>query len=158
MRLCAWLRSGKGIVWLAAGTIPNSLYRVSLYLFLACALCYCSFFCRFSFCFHALVGALRRCSCDRFLSSRPRTGLATTYVCILFLGMVESRSVNVKNSKGGCLESLDAFSIVWLAAGTIPNSLYRVPLYLFLACALCYCSFFCRFSFCFHALVGAFFA
>ena len=38
MRLGAWLRSGEGIGWPAAGTIPNSLYRVpSIYLFLACA-------------------------------------------------------------------------------------------------------------------------
>ena len=34
-RLGAWLRSGEGIGWLAAGTIPNSLYRVPFfYLFL----------------------------------------------------------------------------------------------------------------------------
>ena len=43
MLLCvslgAWLQSGEGgIGWLAAGTIPNSLYRVPfIYLFLACA-------------------------------------------------------------------------------------------------------------------------
>ena len=38
--LGAWLRSEEGIVWLVAGTIPNSLYRVPFfYLFLACALC-----------------------------------------------------------------------------------------------------------------------
>ena len=46
MRLGAWLRSGEGIGWLAAGTIPNSLYRVPLLdLFIACALCCCSFLC-----------------------------------------------------------------------------------------------------------------
>ena len=39
--------------------------------------------------------------------------------------------------------------IEWLAAGTILNSLYRVPFfYLFLACALCYC-FFLLIIFCF---------
>ena len=43
VRLGAWLQSGEGIGWLAAGTIPNSLYRVPFYLFLACAFCYCSF-------------------------------------------------------------------------------------------------------------------
>ena len=36
-RLGAWLRSGEGVGWLAAGTMPNSLYRVPfVYLFLAC--------------------------------------------------------------------------------------------------------------------------
>ena len=35
---------------------------------------------RFVFCFHALVGAFGRCSFDLFLSSRPRIGLATTYI------------------------------------------------------------------------------
>ena len=44
-RLGAWLRSGEGIGWLAAGTMPNSLDRVPfVYLFLACVFCYsCSF-------------------------------------------------------------------------------------------------------------------
>ena len=38
------VRSGEAVGWLADGTIPNSLYRVPFfYLFLACALCYCSF-------------------------------------------------------------------------------------------------------------------
>ena len=47
--------------------------------------------------FHVLVGAeLCRCSSDLFLSSRPRTGLATTYR--ILLGRVEARSVNVKNT------------------------------------------------------------
>ena len=31
--------------------------------------------------------------------------------------------------------------IGWLTAGTTPNSLYRGPFYIFLACVLCYCSF-----------------
>ena len=43
-RLGAWLRSGEGIGWLAAGVIPNSLYRVPFfYLFLGCVFCCCSF-------------------------------------------------------------------------------------------------------------------
>ena len=44
-RTTAWLRSGEGIGWLAAGSMPNSLYRVPfVYLFLACVFCYsCSF-------------------------------------------------------------------------------------------------------------------
>ena len=44
-RLGAWLRSGEGIGWLAAGTMPNSLYRVPFVdLFLAYVFCYsCSF-------------------------------------------------------------------------------------------------------------------
>ena len=45
-----------------------------------------SFLFLFCFCFHALVGALCRCSCDRFLSSRPRTGLATTYYIVTGYG------------------------------------------------------------------------
>ena len=38
-----------------------------------------------------------RCSSDLFLSSRSRTGLATTYI-IAGYSMVEARSVNVKNT------------------------------------------------------------
>ena len=83
--LGAWLRAGEGIGWLAAGTMPNSLYRMPLaYLFLACVFCYsCSFlfvvFCVFVF-FLLLSLELGRCSSDLFLSSRPRTGLATTCI------------------------------------------------------------------------------
>ena len=78
--LGAWLRAGEGIGWLAAGTMPNSLYRMPLvYLFLTCVFCYsCSFL--FVVCvFFLLSLELGRCSSDLFLSSRPRTGLATTY-------------------------------------------------------------------------------
>ena len=61
-RLGTWLQSGEGIGWLAAGTIPNYLYRVSFDLFLACVFCYCSFlfvvFVLFRCVFFALVGAL----------------------------------------------------------------------------------------------------
>ena len=83
-RLGAWLRPGEGIEWLAAGTMPNSLYRMPVvYLFLACVFCYsCSFlFVVFvCLCFFLLLSLeLGRCSSDLFLSSRPRTGLATTY-------------------------------------------------------------------------------
>ena len=39
-----------------------------------------------------------RCSSDIFLSSRPRTGLATTYIV---LGIVEVRSVNVNKTTVG---------------------------------------------------------
>ena len=39
-RLGAWLRPGEDIGWLAAGTIPNSRYRMPVdYLFLACVFC-----------------------------------------------------------------------------------------------------------------------
>ena len=71
--LGAWLRAGEGIGWLAAGTMPISLYRMPLvYLFLACVFCYsCSFlfvvFCVFVFffCSHwSLVDG--RCSSDIF--------------------------------------------------------------------------------------------
>ena len=45
MRLGAWLRSWEGIGGLAAGIIPNYLYRVPFfYLVLACALCYYYYF------------------------------------------------------------------------------------------------------------------
>ena len=55
------LRAGEGIRWLAAGTMPNSLYRMPLaYLSLTCVFCYsCSFLfvvCVFVF-FFALIGA-----------------------------------------------------------------------------------------------------
>ena len=85
----AWLRAGEGIGWLAAGTMPNSLYRMPLvYLSLTCVFCYsCSFLfvvCVFV-CFSLLSLELgSRCSSDLFLSSRPRTGLATT--CIIGYG------------------------------------------------------------------------
>ena len=59
--LGAWLRAGEGIGWLAAGTMPNSLYRMPLvYLSLACVFCYsCSYLfvvCVFVL-FFALFGA-----------------------------------------------------------------------------------------------------
>ena len=55
------LRAGEGIRWLAAGTMPNSLYRMPLaYRSLTCVFCYsCSFLfvvCVFVF-FFALIGA-----------------------------------------------------------------------------------------------------
>ena len=49
-------------------------------------------FCLFDCVVLLLSLELGRCSSDLFLSSRPRTGLATTY------GMVEARSVNVKKT------------------------------------------------------------
>ena len=74
MRLGAWLRSGQGIGWLAAGTsIPNCLHGMPFYyLFLASVFCFCSVF--------MISLELCRCSSDLFMSSRPRTGLATTYI------------------------------------------------------------------------------
>ena len=62
------------------------------YLFLVCVLClkknlnapvpfFCLGFVLFLFCFvFMLLLELCRCSSDLFLSSRPRTGLATTYI------------------------------------------------------------------------------
>ena len=96
-RLGAWLRSGEGIGWLAAGTMPNSLYRVPFaHLFLACVFCYsCSFLfdvfvCVF-FCSHwSLVDVplIFFCPADHVVPDwQPR---------IILLGMVEARSVNVK--------------------------------------------------------------
>ena len=58
MRLGAWFRSGEGIGWLAAGTIPNSLYRVPFYFCLACAIACVTVPFFLSFLFHALDGAL----------------------------------------------------------------------------------------------------
>ena len=97
--LGAWLRAGEGIGWLAAGNIPNSLYRMPLvYLFLACVFCYsCSFlfvvFCVlvFFFCSHwSLVDVplIFFCPADHVPDWQPR----------ILLGMVEARSVNVKKT------------------------------------------------------------
>ena len=77
-----------------------SLSSDFFYLFLACALCYCSFLFAFLFCFCLVCMVsleLCRCSSDIFLSSRPRTGLATTYITGYY--MVEAQSVNVKTTK-----------------------------------------------------------
>ena len=97
--LGAWLRAGEGIGWLAAGTMPNSLYRMPLvYLFLTCVFCYsCSFlffFCVFVFffCSHwSLVDVplIFFCPADHVPDWQPR----------VLLGMVEARSVNVKKTK-----------------------------------------------------------
>ena len=97
--LGAWLRAGEGIGWLAAGTMPNSLYRMPLvYLFLTCVFCYsCSFlfvvFCVFVFffCSHwSLVDVplIFFCPADHVPDWQPR----------VLLGMVEARSVNVKKT------------------------------------------------------------
>ena len=83
----------------AAGTMPNSLYRMPLvYLFLACVFCYsCSFlfvvFCVFVFffCSHwSLVDVplIFFCPADHVPDWQPR----------IVLGMVEARSVNVKKT------------------------------------------------------------
>ena len=97
--LGAWLRAGEGIGWLAAGTMPNSLYRMPLvYLSLTCVFCYsCSFlsvvFCVFVFffCSHwSLVDVplIFFCPADHVPDWQPR----------VLLGMVEARSVNVKKT------------------------------------------------------------
>ena len=97
--LGVWLRAGEGIGWLAAGTMPNSLYRMPLvYLFLTCVFCYsCSFlfvvFCVFVFffCSHwSLVDVplIFFCPADHVPDWQPR----------VLLGMVEARSVNVKKT------------------------------------------------------------
>ena len=99
--LGAWLRAGEGIGWLAAGTMPNSLYRMPLvYLFLACVFCYsCSFLCRFlcvcvflllSFELLVDVPLIFFCPADHVPDYwQPR---------ILMGSMVEARSVNVKKT------------------------------------------------------------
>ena len=97
--LGAWLRAGEGIGWLAAGTMPNSLYRMPLvYLFLTCVFCYscsCLFvvFCVFVFffCSHwsvVDVPLIFFCPADHVPDWQPR----------VLLGMVEARSVNVKKT------------------------------------------------------------
>ena len=89
----------EGIGWLAAGTMPNSLYRMPLvYLSLACVFCYtCSFLfvvcCVFVFffCSHwSLVDIplISFCGVDHVSDWQPR----------ILLGMVEARSVNVKKT------------------------------------------------------------
>ena len=98
MRLGAWLRSGEGIGWLAAGTIPNSLSLSSALLLSfsgICRLfCYCSFhfvvfilFC-FVFCSRwSFVDAplIFSCPANHVPDWQPR----------ILLGMVEARPVNV---------------------------------------------------------------
>ena len=78
MHLDAGLRSGGAIGWLAAGTVPNTLYRVPFfYLGLACAVRHCSFLFVFLLCFlfcFVLSLELCRCSSDLFLPSRLLTG------------------------------------------------------------------------------------
>ena len=49
------------------------------------------------------LGLLLRFSVDIFLSSRPRTGLATAYITLLGT-IVEARQVNVKNTHAPVLE------------------------------------------------------
>ena len=98
-RLGAWLRPGEGIGWLAAGTMPKTLYRMpAVHLFLACVFCYfCSFFfvvfclLAFIFCSHwSLVDVplISFCPADHVPDWQPR----------IVLGMVEVRSVNVKKT------------------------------------------------------------
>ena len=72
------------------------VYRLSFSGFCySCSFLFVVFVCLFVF--FALIGAwYDRCSSYLFLSSRPRTGLATTYI---LLGMVEARSVNVKKKQ-----------------------------------------------------------
>ena len=66
--------------WLAAGTMPNSLYRMPVvYLFLACVFCYsCSFlFVVLCVCVFLLLSLeLGRCSSDLFLPSSRSTPVA----------------------------------------------------------------------------------
>ena len=84
--LGAWLRAGDGIAWLAAGTIICQtlsiecrssiffwhVYFVILVPFSSSFLKVCVFL--------LLSLELGRCSSYLSLSSRPRTGLATTYI------------------------------------------------------------------------------
>ena len=87
----------EAIGWLAAGTIPNTLYRVLIFYFvLACVFCYCCFlfvvfvlFCS-SFCSGSSfvdVPPIVFCPADHVPDWQPR----------ILLSMVEARSVDVKN-------------------------------------------------------------
>ena len=75
-------------------TIPNSLYRVPLFLFffwhVLCVIGSFLFivFVLFLFLVFMLSLELCRCSSDLFLSSRPRTGLATTYITVYASGPI----------------------------------------------------------------------
>ena len=91
----AWLRAGEGIRWLAAGTMPNSLYRMPLvYLSLTCVFCYSRSFlfvvCVFVCSHWSLVDVplIFFCPADHVPDWQPR----------VLLGMVEARSVNVKKT------------------------------------------------------------
>ena len=76
-RLGAWLRPGEGIGWLAAGTMPNSLYRMPVvYFFLACM--------RAWYCHHSpnQVFAYPACNngdCSENLPSVPCTPVFASY-------------------------------------------------------------------------------
>ena len=92
-----WLRAGEGIRWLAAGTMPNSLYRMPLaYLSLTFVFCYsCSFLFRLCVCVFLCshwslvdVPLIFFCPADHVPDWQPR----------VLLGMVEARSVNVKKT------------------------------------------------------------
>ena len=126
-----------------------------------------SFFCVFVFffCSHwSLVDVplIFFCPADHVPDWQPR----------VLLGMVEARSVNVKKTTTTYyLLPVECvfFNLLcccigccWLAVGGIPNSLYRVSFYTYLACTYVLCvtvPFLCRFCFvfcfCFDALVGA---
>ena len=73
-------------------TIPNSLYRAPPPIFLlACASCYCSFLfvvfvLLFFIFFHASLWSFVDVPRIFFLSSRLRTGLATTYITEYWYG------------------------------------------------------------------------
>ena len=72
--------------WYYSKRSPSSALLLYFFLHVLCVIVPFFFvvfcFVLFLFCFHALVGALYywRCSSDIFLPSRPRTGLATTYI------------------------------------------------------------------------------
>ena len=124
-RLGAWLRSGEGIGWLAAGIIPNSLYRLPFfYLFLAC-MCILLLFLSMSFLFCFVLSLeLCRCSSDLFLPSRPRTVLATTYItnnCMYWVWLRPDRLIMLRKHfflKTSCDHRLD-FDITSLCENSI---------------------------------------
>ena len=124
-RLGAWLRSGEGIGWLAAGSKPNSLYRVPFFHLFFWHVCFVivPFFLSFMFCFVIIFIFF----CSRWSSvDVPRTFFCPAdhvpdWQPRMLLGTVEARSVNVKKTcheevlylqplippiTGGCSEGL----------------------------------------------------
>ena len=98
-RLGAWLRSGEGIGWLAAGTLcqtlsiecPSSIFFWHVYFVILVPLSLSFLFVFFSFCSRwSLVNVLLIffCPADHVPDWQPR----------ILLGMVEARSVNVKKT------------------------------------------------------------
>ena len=115
-RLGAWLRPGEGIGWLAAGTMPKSLYRVPfVYFFLACVFCYCySFISRWSF---VDVQLIFFCPADHVPDWRPRIllGMVIYPVVVVVFFTLTDRASTIPSSIRGCQSG------TWSQRGTKVN-------------------------------------